>query len=237
MPEKEAFARVHQLETLFVFAMLCAIVLVVAASHYLSNFITAPLLKLTWAAEKVSAGDLDTDIINTERKDEIGRLAISFERMQRSIRDKILLIKQQNEELESNLKLIQKQNDELQLANKLKDEFLATTSHELRTPLHGMVGIAEALISGANGPITADHKYQLDIIISSGQRLATLVDDLLDYHKMRYGNLDIETRAVDISGATRLVLELSTHLVATNPFASLIRFLTIRYGYAPILNA
>ncbi|NUW68507.1 response regulator [Vibrio coralliilyticus] len=217
VPEKEAFARVHQLETLFVFAMLCAIVLVVAASHYLSNFITAPLLKLTWAAEKVSAGDLDTDIINTERKDEIGRLAISFERMQRSIRDKILLIKQQNEELESNLKLIQKQNDELQLANKLKDEFLATTSHELRTPLHGMVGIAEALISGANGPITADHKYQLDIIISSGQRLATLVDDLLDYHKMRYGNLDIETRAVDISGATRLVLELSTHLVGNKP--------------------
>jgi two-component system sensor histidine kinase ChiS len=80
-----------------------------------------------------------------------------------------------------------------------------------------MVGIAEALISGANGPITADHKYQLDIIISSGQRLATLVDDLLDYHKMRYGNLDIETSAVDISGATRLVLELSSHLLGNKP--------------------
>ena len=80
-----------------------------------------------------------------------------------------------------------------------------------------MVGIAEALISGANGPITADHKYQLDIIISSGQRLATLVDDLLDYHKMRYGNLDIETSAVDLSGATRLVLELSSHLLGNKP--------------------
>ncbi|WP_070962327.1 response regulator [Vibrio sonorensis] len=217
VPEKEAFARVHQLETLFVFAMLIAIVLVVIASHYLSNFITSPLLRLTWAAEKVSAGDMDASITNTERRDEIGRLAISFERMQRSIRDKIKTIRQQNEELENNLKLIQKQNDELQLANKLKDEFLATTSHELRTPLHGMVGIAEALISGANGPITSDHKYQLDIIISSGQRLATLVDDLLDYHKMRYGNLDIQTSAVDLSSATRLVLELSSHLLGNKP--------------------
>ncbi|KGY08246.1 MULTISPECIES: response regulator [Vibrio] len=217
VPESVAFARVHQLEKLFVAAMLIAIVLVVMASHYLSNFITSPLLKLTWAAEKVSAGDMDADMINMERKDEIGRLAVSFERMQRSIREKIQLIKQQNEELESNLQLIQKQNDELQLANKLKDEFLATTSHELRTPLHGMVGIAEALISGANGPITADHKYQLDIIISSGQRLATLVDDLLDYHKMRYGNLDIETSAVDLSGSTRLVLELSSHLLGNKP--------------------
>ncbi|KOO05019.1 hybrid sensor histidine kinase/response regulator [Vibrio nereis] len=217
VPEKLAFARVHQLEKLFIVAMLVAVLLVVVASHYLSNFITSPLLKLTWAAEKVSAGDLDASMINTERKDEIGRLAVSFERMQRSIRAKMQLIKQQNEELESNLKLIQKKNDELQLANKLKDEFLATTSHELRTPLHGMVGIAEALVSGANGPITSDHKYQLDIIINSGQRLATLVDDLLDYHKMRYGNLDIETCAVELSASTRQVLELSAHLIGNKP--------------------
>ncbi|MFB9135947.1 response regulator [Vibrio olivae] len=217
IPQKEAFARVNQLETVFIFAMVTAIILVFIASHYLSNFITAPLLKLTWAAEKVSAGELDTEIIHTDRKDEIGRLAVSFERMQRSIHDKMQLINQKNQELAENLKLIQKQNDDLQLADKLKDEFLATTSHELRTPLHGMVGIAEALTSGANGPLTSDHKYQLDIIISSGQRLANLVDDLLDYHKMRYGNLDIHTTAVDISSSTRLVLELSSHLLGNKP--------------------
>lgn len=213
LPEKEAFARVRQLEKLFIFAMLTAIILVVIASHYLSNFITSPLLKLTWAAERVSAGDLDKAIINTERQDEIGRLAVSFERMQRSIREKIQLIKSQNIELENNIQVIRKQNDELQLANKLKDEFLATTSHELRTPLHGMIGIAEALISGANGPINGAHKYQLDIIISSGQRLANLVDDLLDYHKMRYGHLDMELRAVNLASATQLVLALSSHLL------------------------
>ncbi len=213
LPEKEAFSRIHQLEKLFVIAMLIAIILVVIASHYLSNFITSPLLTLTWAAEKVSAGDLDETTFNTERKDEIGRLAISFERMQRSIREKIQTIKQQNEELESNIKLIQKQNDELQLADKLKDEFLATTSHELRTPLHGMVGIAETLVSGANGVIPASQKYQLDIIIKSGQRLANLVDDLLDYHKMRYGSMDIQKSAVSLASATRLVLELSNHLL------------------------
>ncbi len=40
-------------------------------------------------------------------------------------------------------------------------------------------------------------KYQLDIIIKSGQRLANLVDDLLDYHKMRYGSMDIQKSAVN----------------------------------------
>ncbi|NLS12745.1 response regulator [Vibrio sp. SM6] len=217
LPEAEAFARIHQLEKVFIIAMVTAIVLVVIASHYLSNFITAPLLRLTWAAEKVSAGDLEETVINTERKDEIGRLAISFERMQRSIREKIQLIKTQNQELESNLLLIKKQNRELQLADKLKDEFLATTSHELRTPLHGMVGIAETLMSGANGPIPTNQKYQLDIIVKSGHRLANLVDDLLDYHKMRFGSLDINHSAVDLASSTRLVLELSNHLVDKKP--------------------
>lgn len=217
LPEKEAFARIRQLETIFIISMLAAAIIVILASHYLSNFITYPLLKLTWSAERVSAGDLDETLLNTDRQDEIGRLAVSFERMQRSIREKMKLIRQQNDELESNIVLIRKQNDELQLANKLKDEFLATTSHELRTPLHGMIGIAEALIAGANGPISAAHKYQLDIIASSGHRLANLVDDLLDYHKMRYGNLTIQRSAVNLSQAIRLVLSLSEHLLGKKP--------------------
>lgn len=213
LPEKEAYARVHQLKHIFYIVMLIGIILVFICSHYLSNFITRPLLKLTWVAERVSAGDLSQDIINIDRKDEIGRLATSFARMQRSIKEKIDLIGDQNTKLEDNIKIIRQQNDELHLANKLKDEFLATTSHELRTPLHGMVGIAEALTSGANGPIPANQKHQLSIIINSGQRLATLVDDLLDYHKMRYGNLDIHTTIVDLSATTQLVLELSKHLL------------------------
>ncbi|MEH6531624.1 MAG: response regulator [Photobacterium frigidiphilum] len=217
LPEKEAFARIHQLEKLFFFAMLTAIVLVFISSHWLSNSITAPLLRLTWAAERASAGDLEQEIKGTERSDEIGRLAISFARMQRSIREKITLIRDQNNELEQNLKVISQQNENLQAADKLKDEFLATTSHELRTPLHGMVGIAESLLAGANGPIQKSQRRQLEMIINSGQRLTNLVDDLLDYHKMRYGDLDINKHAVNLPSAVRLVLELSSHLLGSKP--------------------
>lgn len=217
LPEKEAFSRIKQLEQIFVIAMILAIVCVVIASHFLSNSITAPLLRLTWVAERLSAGDLDQKMISTDRKDEIGRLAVSFARMQRSIREKIQLIKAQNEELETNLSIIQHKNQELEAADKLKDEFLATTSHELRTPLHGMVGIAEALYTGANGPISASHRHQLEIIINSGQRLTNLVNDLLDYHKMRHGNLDINRHVADLSSATSLVLELSHHLLGNKP--------------------
>ncbi|PSW19053.1 hybrid sensor histidine kinase/response regulator [Photobacterium sanctipauli] len=217
LPEEEAFARIRQLEKIFLIAMITAIVLVIIASHWLSNSITAPLLRLTWAAERASAGDLEQKIESTERSDEIGRLAVSFARMQSSIRDKMSLIRDQNAELEQNLQVIQQQNKDLQTADKLKDEFLATTSHELRTPLHGMVGIAESLLAGANGPIQQSQRRQLEIMISSGQRLTNLVDDLLDYHKMRYGNMDIQKQAVDVASAARLVLELSSHLLGSKP--------------------
>ncbi|MCW8330126.1 response regulator [Photobacterium sp. SDRW27] len=217
LPEEEAFARIRQLEKIFFVAMLTAIVLVFIASHWLSNSITAPLLRLTWAAERVSAGDLEQKIESTERSDEIGRLAVSFARMQRSVREKMSLIREQNTELEQNLQVIQQQNEELQTADKLKDEFLATTSHELRTPLHGMVGIAESLLAGANGPVQHNQRRQLEMMINSGQRLTNLVDDLLDYHKMRYGDLDINKQAVDLASAVRLVLELSSHLLGNKP--------------------
>ncbi|KLV04370.1 histidine kinase [Photobacterium aquae] len=217
LPEKEAFARIHQLEIIFLVAMVTAIILVIIASHWLSNSITAPLLRLTWAAERVSAGDMDQKIESTDRSDEIGRLAISFARMQSSIREKMILIREQNTKLEHNLQLIQQKNNELQTADKLKDEFLATTSHELRTPLHGMVGIAESLLAGANGPVQRSQRRQLEIMINSGQRLTNLVDDLLDYHKMRYGDMDIQKQAVDVASAVRLVLELSGHLLGSKP--------------------
>ncbi|WED22273.1 ATP-binding protein [Vibrio sp. JC009] len=213
LSEDVAYARVHHLKKVFIAAMLLAFALVVIASHFLSRFITDPLLKLTWAAEKVSAGELEHNMLSTDRTDEIGRLAVSFERMRASIREKILTIGKQNDELEKNLRLIRQQNLELQQADKLKDEFLASTSYELRTPLHGIIGIAEALASGSIGSVPAHQKYQLEIIINSGKRLSNLVDDLLDYHKMRYGHMEINKQATDLFSATSLVLQLSGHLL------------------------
>ncbi|PKF63160.1 hybrid sensor histidine kinase/response regulator [Psychromonas sp. psych-6C06] len=217
LPEKSAYARIRQLESVFMLTLVVALTMVIIGSHYLSNSITAPILNLAWIAERIAAGDLNQRVSGTQRMDEIGRLAISFARMKRSIREKLQLINEQKEELETNLTLIQQQNNDLQLTDKLKDEFLATTSHELRTPLHGMLGITETLRSGAYGSLTTEQQYQLEVINNSGHRLAHLVDDLLDYHKMRYGNLYINKNAVDLSSAVHLVLELSKHLLDNKP--------------------
>lgn len=217
MTTEEAFARIAALKKLFLAMMALTLAAVILASHWLSNSITAPLLKLMEAAREVADGNLDHPIAGQNRTDELGSLAKSFAFMQASIRDQLDLIKAQNDELEQKVALIEQQNKELQVADKLKDEFLANTSHELRTPLHGMLGIAESMLAGAAGPLTPQQEHQLHMVAKSGHRLSKLVNELLDYHKMRYGDLELYLQPVDVTAAASVVIELSQHLVADKP--------------------
>jgi two-component system sensor histidine kinase ChiS len=104
--------------------------------------------------------------------------------------------------------------DDLKKVDKLKDEFLANTSHELRTPLNGIIGIAESLIEGATGPLSEQTKYNLEMIATSGHRLASLVNDILDFAKLRHQDLQLQHRAVDVYALTDIVLTLSEPLIA-----------------------
>ena len=70
-------------------------------------------------------------------------------------------------------------------SNRLKDEFLANTSHELRTPLNGIIGLAESLIDGVAGPLPQKANQNLAMVVTSGRRLSHLVNDLLDFSKIR----------------------------------------------------
>lgn len=92
-----------------------------------------------------------------------------------------------------------KVNAKLRKLDKIKDSFLANTSHELRTPLNGMIGIAEALIDGYDGPVSAAIRKKLEMIRSSGKRLSSLVNDILDYAKLTEHSLEIRLRPVNVA--------------------------------------
>jgi two-component system sensor histidine kinase ChiS len=108
---------------------------------------------------------------------------------------------------------LEQANNNLQRLDQLKDEFLANTSHELRTPLNGIIGIAESLIDGATGELSQQTNFNLTMIVSSGRRLSSLVNDLLDFSKLRHQNLDLQLKAVDLHAITDLVITLSQPLV------------------------
>ena len=105
----------------------------------------------------------------------------------------------------------------LKQVDKLKDEFLANTSHELRTPLNGIIGLAESLLDGLNGPLPAQTRYSLHLIVASGKRLATLVNDILDFAKLKNQGVILHKKAVDLRVLVDIVITLSRPLVGNKP--------------------
>jgi diguanylate cyclase (GGDEF)-like protein len=101
----------------------------------------------------------------------------------------------------------------LEVHDKLKDEFLANTSHELRTPLNGIIGIAESLLDGAAGLLSAKVGSDLSLVVSSARRLSSLVNDILDYAKLRHKNITLQQRPVDLHTIAELVLILTQSVV------------------------
>ncbi|HBB30332.1 MAG TPA: PAS fold family protein, partial [Cyanobacteria bacterium UBA8803] len=108
---------------------------------------------------------------------------------------------------------LEAKNAALQEIDKLKDEFLANTSHELRTPLHSIIGLAESLIEGATGLLPATTVANLEMIVSSGRRLAALVNDILDFAKLKHHNIELQLQPVGMREITDVVLRLSQPLI------------------------
>jgi signal transduction histidine kinase/CheY-like chemotaxis protein/class 3 adenylate cyclase/ligand-binding sensor domain-containing protein len=99
---------------------------------------------------------------------------------------------------------------QLRQVDKLKDQFLANTSHELRTPLNGIVGLSESLLEKIH---SETEKEDLELIISSGRRLSNLVNDILDFSRLKEHDLQLNLQPVDIRTISELCLRLNRHLV------------------------
>ena len=102
----------------------------------------------------------------------------------------------------------QRLNTELRRLDEMKDAFLANTSHELRTPLFGITGLAESLLEGSHGPVPGAMRQNLDLIVSSGRRLATLVNDILDFSSLRRQGIALSLRPLDLRSLVNVVLTL-----------------------------
>lgn len=92
--------------------------------------------------------------------------------------------------------------------DQLKDEFLANTSHELRTPLNGIITIVESLIKGIGGPLSPEQEKNLQLVRTSARRLSALVNDILDFSRIKHRDLRLHLRAVDLYSQVEIILEL-----------------------------
>jgi two-component system sensor histidine kinase ChiS len=184
--------------------LLCIAALIVATviGIFTSRWIVRPILRLNASAKALALGKWEHLEVSgaSERSDELGELARSFNTMAGQLQESFATLERQNEALER--------------LNNLKDEFLANTSHELRTPLNGMIGIAESMMDGAIGQVSELQRKNLLLIVQSGHRLATLVNDILDFSKLRHKTIELQFQAVGLREIVEVVLTLSQPLIS-----------------------
>ncbi len=90
-------------------------------------------------------------------------------------------------------------NARLEEFDRLKTEFVATASHEMRTPLTVIREYANLLKDEVPGPINDEQRECLESSLRNCDRLAGLLDNLLDLHKIEAGKLQIRRTKVALS--------------------------------------
>ncbi|MBN1140862.1 MAG: diguanylate cyclase [Deltaproteobacteria bacterium] len=130
-------------------------------------------------------------------------------------------------------RLVAQLTDRLQVLDKLKDEFLANTSHELRTPLNGIIGIAGSLVAGVSGALPDSAKENLELIISSGRRLSTLISDILDFSKLKNNDIEVSKSWVDI----RQMISVVMTVIKTTTTGHQVRLINAVQEDAPLVAA
>lgn len=90
---------------------------------------------------------------------------------------------------------------------RLKDELVSTVSHELRTPLTAISGALGLMASGAAGELPARAQRLVTVGNRNAERLAALVDDLLDMDKLQSGKLHFRFERGDLGLLLRDAIE------------------------------
>jgi signal transduction histidine kinase/ActR/RegA family two-component response regulator len=176
--------RVEDYLGIFVLVTLLSLLAAFLLSKRLQKGITEPLDAIAAVAREI-VGGRDYSLRATKASDdEIGVVVDAFNKM---------------------LEEVQARSSALREADRRKDEFLATLAHELRNPLAPIRQSVKLLESAsADEP---SRQWAGQVISRQVQRMALLLDDLLDVSRITRGRLDLKLDTVDLEALIEAAVE------------------------------
>lgn len=127
------------------------------------------------------------ELITTKIKEQ----TLSLQELNNSLEEKVF---NQTVELHNQVKELTLARDQAIQAEKAKDEFLANMSHEIRTPLNAILGFVAIVYKRTEDEKS---KHYLNIIDTSGQSLLAIINDILDYSKIKSGKFTITQHEIE----------------------------------------
>ncbi|MHB9071560.1 MAG: HAMP domain-containing protein, partial [Sedimentisphaerales bacterium] len=113
-------------------------------------------------------------VLKTERRDEIGDLAASFNEMTENLRQTTTSIENLNKEIEER----QKAESELEEANAELKNFVYIASHDLREPLRKISAFGSMVQKSLSGKIDGDDAENLNFMIDGANRMTKMIEGL-----------------------------------------------------------
>lgn len=182
-PIKGSREIISQMNSYLIYTTFIALAIALLVSGLLSTFHGRRINRLRSATANVAQGDYSVRI-PAAGVDEIGELAGDFNRMV--------------EQLETSA-------DEIESLENRRRQFMADVSHELRTPLTTIRGIIEGL---RNDMISESEKERgLQLASSETMRLIRLVNENLDYEKIRSNQVTLVKQEIQLGELLEIIGE------------------------------
>ena len=163
-------------QVLLVSVAVASVALALLLGYILSWSIVGPIRRMERRLAGIATGDFSGHV-DVRNRDELGSLASDLNRM--------------NDELGRLYK-------ELESASQHKSEFLANMSHELRTPLNAIIGFSQVLQQQMYGELNDRQAGYVEDVLSSGQHLLNLINDILDLSKVEAGRMELQRTTFDL---------------------------------------
>lgn len=160
-----------------------AIVLSFAASSVVSGWVTKPLTEMTKKTRRLANGDFEVDFHGSDYGQEMVELA----------------------------ETLNYARDELSKTDRMQKELIANVSHDFKTPLT-MIKAYASMIIEISGDVPEKRNKHAQVIVDEADRLASLVNDVLDLSKMQSGLTELKTERVNMSALTNEALERFAYL-------------------------
>ena len=170
---------------------------IVAFYMITQRLILRPIRQLRALANNVAEGNLNIRS-SIATRDEYEKLANAFNHMLDGLQATQEKLRQANKRLDDKIAELSKRNIELFKANKIKGEFLANISHEFRTPLNAILGFAEILREKTDALKKDKARKYAENIITSGNRLLNMINDLLELAKTEAGKIELHIEKTSV---------------------------------------
>lgn len=176
-PLKPVNDTLNSFQILILVALPVYIILVVLGSLFIAGRALSPIDRITKTAQAIGQGDLTKRLNMSKNEDEVGRLAVTF--------DKML--------------------DRLQAAFKRERQFTSDASHELRTPVAIISANAEESLTGNKS--IGDLREAMEIVFRESRKMGQMISQLLMLTRSEEGKGKLEIEDINLDVVIRDVAD------------------------------